>query len=149
MFFFDGMVDSHVINESLVRPVLLSRAARLSADALAVRVLQADDCRVEPDTDKALTAFLYGDTLVLTEGDARPLIVNTKGFARRSPDEPENERVLSGPREGFTDAGYAIRGSNSPFCASATARTPRSACAISTVCAPRSLSAKCRTGSAL
>ena len=81
MFFFDGMVDSHVINESLVRPVLLSRAARLSADALAVRVLQADDCRVEPDTDKALTAFLYGDTLVLTEGDARPLIVNTKGFA--------------------------------------------------------------------
>lgn len=103
MFFFDGMVDSHVINESLVRPVLLSRAARLSADALAVRVLQADDCRVESDTDKALTAFLYGDTLVLTEGDARPLIVNTKGFARRSPDEPENERVLSGPREGFTE----------------------------------------------
>lgn len=32
--------------------------------------------------DKALAAFLYGDTLVLTEGDARALVVNTKGFAR-------------------------------------------------------------------
>lgn len=103
MFFFDGMVDSHIINESLVRPVLLARETRLSADELAGRVLQADDCRVETDIDKALAAFLYGDTLVLTEGDARPVIVNTKGFAKRSPDEPENERVLSGPREGFTE----------------------------------------------
>lgn len=103
MFFFDGMVDSFTINESLVRPVLLSDRRRASADELAGRILQADDCRVETDMDKALAAFLYGDTLVLTEGDARPLVVNTKGFARRSPEEPENERVLSGPREGFTE----------------------------------------------
>ena len=103
MFFFDGMVDSFTINESLVRPVLLSDRRRASADELAGRILQADDCRVETDIDKALAAFLYGDTLVLTEGDARPLVVNTKGFARRSPEEPENERVLSGPREGFTE----------------------------------------------
>mgnify|MGYP001733064513 CR=1 FL=1 len=103
MFFFDGMVDSFTINESLVRPVLLSDRRRASADELAGRILQADDCRVETDMDKALAAFLYGDTLVLTEGDARALVVNTKGFARRSPEEPENERVLSGPREGFTE----------------------------------------------
>ncbi|MFR1150898.1 MAG: spore germination protein, partial [Butyricicoccus sp.] len=29
--------------------------------------------------------------------------VNTKGFDKRSTAEPENERVLSGPREGFTE----------------------------------------------
>ena len=103
MFFFDGMVDSFTINESLVRPVLLSDRRRASADELAGRILQADDCRVETDIDKALAAFLYGDTLVLTEGDARPLVVNTKGFARRSPEEPENERVLSGPRRRVRD----------------------------------------------
>lgn len=32
MFFFDGMVDSFTINESLVRPVLLSDRRRASAD---------------------------------------------------------------------------------------------------------------------
>ena len=54
MFFFDGMVDSFTINESLVRPVLLSDRRRASADELAGRILQADDCRVATDMEKAL-----------------------------------------------------------------------------------------------
>ena len=53
--------------------------------------------------NKVFSAFLYGDAIVLTDGDARPVLVNTKGFDKRSTAEPENERVLSGPREGFTE----------------------------------------------
>ncbi len=53
--------------------------------------------------NKVFAAFLYGDAIVLTDGDARPVLVNTKGFDKRSTAEPENERVLSGPREGFTE----------------------------------------------
>ena len=53
--------------------------------------------------NKVFAAFLYGDAIVLTDGDARPVLVSTKGFDKRSTAEPENERVLSGPREGFTE----------------------------------------------
>ena len=63
----------------------------------------SDECRVETDMNKVFAAFLYGDAIVLTNGDARPVLVNTKGFDKRSTAEPENERVLSGPREGFTE----------------------------------------------
>ena len=103
LFFFDGMVNSLAINQSLVRPILRCEQAWLSADMLAAAVLQADECRVETDMNKVFAAFLYGDAIVLTDGDARPVLVNTKGFDKRSTAEPENERVLSGPREGFTE----------------------------------------------
>ncbi len=97
------MVNSLAINQSLVRPILRCEQPRLSADILAAAVLQADECRVETDMNKVFAAFLYGDAIVLTDGDARPVLVNTKGFDKRSTAEPENERVLSGPREGFTE----------------------------------------------
>lgn len=103
VFFFDGMVNGLAINQSVVRPLVSCGKPRLSAEELAQTVLQVNDSRVEPSTDKLFASFLYGDTVVFTEGDALPVVVNTKGFAMRSSSEPENERVLSGPREGFTE----------------------------------------------
>lgn len=104
LFFFDGMVDSEIINLSLVRPIRRSTCSPMPMDAVIREVLETDDCTLAPDMEKLFSAFLYGDTIVLVDGDARPAIVNTKGFAKRSPDEPDNEKVLRGPREGFTEA---------------------------------------------
>ena len=103
VFFFDGMVNNIVINQSVIRPIVCADCARATAEELARTILQINDSRVETDTDKLFASFLYGDTVIFTEGDARPVVVNTKGFAVRTASEPENERVLSGPREGFTE----------------------------------------------
>ncbi len=103
VFFFDGMVNGLAINQSVVRPILCSELHDADADTLAKTVLQINDSRVETDISKMFASFLYGDTVVFTEGDSRPVVVNTKGFSMRSSSEPENERVLSGPREGFTE----------------------------------------------
>ncbi|MDY3617417.1 spore germination protein [Agathobaculum sp.] len=102
-FFFDGMVNAIAINQSVIRPIVSSERKRATAEELAQTILQVNDSRVETDLSKLFASFLYGDTVVFTEGDARPVVVNTKGFAMRSTSEPENERVLSGPREGFTE----------------------------------------------
>lgn len=104
LFFFDGMVNSESINLALVRPISRSTQASMPMDALIREVLQTDDCTLNPPTDKLFTAFLYGDAIILVDGDSRPVVVNTKGFAKRSPEEPDNEKVLRGPREGFTEA---------------------------------------------
>ena len=97
------MVNATAINESVVRPLLREHRARLTAEELAQSVVQVNDSRVEPDVGQMLASFLYGDTVILTEGDARPVVVNTKGFSTRSTSEPEGEKVLRGPREGFTE----------------------------------------------
>ena len=104
VFFLDGMVNNLAINQSIIRPLVACDAPRLSADRLATTVIQINDSRVEPDVTKMLSSLLYGDTVILTEGDARPVVVNTKGFSVRSSSEPDNEKVLRGPREGFTEA---------------------------------------------
>ena len=103
VFFFDGMVNNIAINQSVVRPIVCSDLPRASSDTLCQTILQINDSRVETDPAKMFASFLYGDTVVFTAGDARPVVVNTKGFSVRSASEPENERVLSGPREGFTE----------------------------------------------
>ena len=152
VFFFDGMVNNIAINQSVIRPIVCADCAEATADELARTILQINDSRVETDTDKLFAAFLYGDTVVFTEGDARPVVVNTKGFAVRAASEPENERVLSGPREGFTECfmpNLALipppserpGGSNSPSCVWARAPTPWSACAIWRACARQSCGA--------
>lgn len=104
LFFFDGMVESSAINLSLVRPITAWDGGPVSIDQLVHSVIQIDDCPLDPGMDKVFSAFLYGDTVVLVDGDPRPAVVNTKGFAKRSPEEPDNEKVLRGPREGFTEA---------------------------------------------
>jgi len=103
VFFFDGMVNGIAINQSVIRPIVSAERASATADELAHTILQVNDSHVEPDVNKMFASFLYGDTVVFTEGDSRPVVVNTKGFSMRSSDEPENERVLSGPREGFIE----------------------------------------------
>lgn len=103
VFFLDGMVNGLAINQSIVRPLVCSDAQTLTADELSATLIQINDSKVAPDLDSMLSSLLYGDTVILTEGDPRPVVVNTKGFASRSSSEPDNERVLRGPREGFTE----------------------------------------------
>lgn len=104
VFFFDGMINNRAINESILCPITnWEGGIPVSSETLAQRISQVDDSRVEPDPDKMLSSFLYGDTVIFTQGDPRPVVVNTKGFPLRSTSEPDNERVLQGPREGFTE----------------------------------------------
>ena len=88
LFFFDGMVNSLAINQSLVRPILRCEQPRLSADILAAAVLQADECRVETDMNKVFAAFLYGDAIVLTDGDAPPNRKTSACFPAREKASP-------------------------------------------------------------
>lgn len=104
LFFFDGMVNSQIINENILRPISAWDGAPMPMDAVIQEVLCINDCPFNPGMDKLFAAFLYGDTIIMVDGDSRPAVVNTKGFDRRGPNEPDNEKVLRGPREGFTEA---------------------------------------------
>ena len=103
VFFLDGMVNALAINQSIICPLVSANQSSLTADILAQTVIQINDSKIVPDTDQMLSSLLYGDTIILTEGDSRPVAVNTKGFSMRSTSEPDNERVLRGSREGFTE----------------------------------------------
>ncbi len=111
VIFFDGMISSSVLNDSVVCPLIdvglfsLGIAGSASrASVIARQVLYSCDVKEVSDIAEIIRSVMYGDTLLLIDGSPSALVVDTKGWERRSVSEPEDERILEGPREGFSEA---------------------------------------------
>jgi len=107
ILFNDGVVNSMMINENVIKPLMLSSAARPGRDLLDTvmqQVVQIGESEKSDSIKDIVEALSYGDTILFADGAAEALILNTKGFTLRSIGEPDNEKSLSGPREGFTEA---------------------------------------------
>jgi spore germination protein KA len=107
VMFFDGMVNSERLGDDIIKPLTrlnTGAACSITAHYVCERVLFAGEVSYKTDVGEMLGEILYGDTLVLIEGSTTALTVNTKGFAVRSVEEPADERVTQGPREGFLES---------------------------------------------
>ena len=104
--FFDGMADNISIDDSLVRPCIKAKAVPKSADIdfLLKNVLYAGEISKVHKFSEILTSIINGDTAIILENSIFGLTADTKGWEIRSTDEPDDERVLQGPREGFNEA---------------------------------------------
>ena len=103
-FYMDGMVNTEMLNDSVIRPLLTVRTERFEGsldEFVTDQVLFASEVKSENKVAELLRAMLYGDAVLLIDGCYKALIINVKGWDKRSVTEPEQERVLQGPREGF------------------------------------------------
>lgn len=105
IFYMDGMSSSKIINESIIQPIT---TAWLEDKPHLFKMVSssviAGNLTTETDDIKSLVeALLYGDSVVLVNGFAMGVIVNSKEFTLRSVSEPDDEKALRGPREGFTE----------------------------------------------
>lgn len=110
--YFDGMVNVSVINDAIIKPMVgLGVLPPVTedpegdiADKVLKSVLYANEVSITEDMADMLRGAMYGDTLLLINGSRRALVINTKGWKTRGISEPEDERILEGPREGFEEA---------------------------------------------
>ena len=105
----DGVVNFETINENIMKPLMLSDAAGGHpdghlADDLIENVVFVNEIKKTKEMKEIVESVTYGDTILFVEGSEEAVILNTKGFTTRSMDEPENEKILSGPREGFNES---------------------------------------------
>ncbi|MBQ0084115.1 MAG: spore germination protein, partial [Clostridiales bacterium] len=106
LLFFDGMVNSLFINDSVMRPLLnfdYSFTDNLT-DGIINHVLYANEVKKERDISLILSDILYGDSVLLIDNCEYAILIDTKGWRTRGISEPNDERVLKGPREGFDEA---------------------------------------------
>ena len=111
LFYMDGMVNSEMLNESVVRPLLLVNSEHTDipfADYICEQVLFASENKTTDNVADMLRAVMYGDTLLIIDGCTDAVTINTKGWKTRSISEPENERILEGPREGLNEAALPL-----------------------------------------
>lgn len=107
LFFIDGMANNQIIDEYIVKPIVDSTTLGLKdnpIEALSRDVLVANDVRRVRAVEELVKSLIAGDTLVFAEGSSEGLVVSTKGYETRAVTEPDSEKALRGPREGFTES---------------------------------------------
>lgn len=109
IIYIDGMVNTEIVNENIIQPVLRSNLSEdieknNLLDELKKKVIISNDVKTESDINRIIGSIISGDTAFLLEGYDKALVVNTKGCQMRSISEPESAKVVRGPREGFTES---------------------------------------------
>lgn len=107
LIYLDGMVDSIQLNEGVIKPLITVRAQNDSvslAEYIEKQILFARDVKRKTKVSEILQGIMYGEAAVLIDESTEGLTVDVKGFRTRGINEPQDERVLQGPREGFEEA---------------------------------------------
>ena len=105
--FSDGMVSSSIINDSILRPLMQGGKLPKGPDRmkqLTGAVVEINESELTGEFSKIVGAVSYGDTILFADGCSEAAILNTKSFPLRSVAEPDSEKNLSGPREGFNES---------------------------------------------
>lgn len=113
LVYVDGLADKRVVDLDVLQGLMhlsriqgfLDRLAKGNAlEVIQAHLLTVGEIRVSGAIEKITHSLLSGDTLLLVGGSNQGLIVNTRGYATRSVQEPSIEAVVRGPREGFSEA---------------------------------------------
>lgn len=106
VMFFDGMINTRIINEDIIDPLINSdlQGNVSLMERLETKIVSGNEISRTGDVEKLVESVLYGDTLLFADGCAEALIINSKGFATRGISEPDGDKSLLGPREGFTES---------------------------------------------
>lgn len=111
LFFIDGLVNGDIINDSILRPLMIESRKTVEHEKIEFSTIKdicnslllSGEIETGGDYDGACDACLLGDTVLMVDGFAEFIYVNTKGFEKRAITEPQTETVVRGPREGFTE----------------------------------------------
>lgn len=112
IIYVDGMVDKTLINEEILKSLMLEATRSrpspgLFSDNIYSLTLKgaitSGEVKEEEYLDKAMDSALSGDTLLLVDGYRKVIVIGSKGWPNRGVQEPQTESVVRGPREGFSE----------------------------------------------
>lgn len=108
--YIDGLADSRVIQEHVIKPVLKevtgaeihTHMASKTGDAIK-SIITAANIKESRMLDECILEVLMGNTLLLVEGNTCALILSSPGWRKRAPSEPISEPSTRGARDGFIE----------------------------------------------
>jgi spore germination protein len=110
IIYVDGLVDSTMVQEDVLVPMMHARAAdsmRQQDDIMSYfynsRIDMAD-IKVETSFDAMVNSILKGDTALLLDGYAKAIIISSKKLPVRSIEESDTEAVMRGARDSFNES---------------------------------------------
>ena len=103
LYFIDGMIDNERIAHYVLSPCQQARFEAITAENLMQTLLPVGSIAHTQQLSQVLQRIYSGDAAILCEGVSGAVICDIKGYAKRSVTKPQNENVVEGPQEGFTE----------------------------------------------
>src|SRR5690625_4958818 len=111
MFFFTNLIDQAVINTDILKPLMFVPPhladKEIHQDQLLDVLLHETIYHSETETEnryiKLVDSLLRGDTVIAIEGLDQAFHIGTRNLDKRAIEQPETEKTILGPREGFVE----------------------------------------------
>ncbi|MFV9511216.1 spore germination protein [Tepidibacillus sp. LV47] len=105
LLYTDGLVSNSIVNH-FFQTLLTEYPEHSNLSPRTVvkdQLLNVGEVIESENQTKIINELLRGASVILIEGEKKALIANSKGWESRGVTEPENQVVIRGPREGFTE----------------------------------------------
>jgi len=109
IIFFDGMTDRNVINDFILKPLMVSSIMEVHNKAddlnefILHQLLPHNQVKVEKSYGKAVEEINYGGCALFVDGLSVTYTADVKGWEHRGIEKPNNEIVIRGPQEAFNE----------------------------------------------
>lgn len=105
----DGLINSDSISNYILKPIIQEKVFN-EAKSLKEVIKQIDNGKLYfvsqlkvTEFNEAINALLSGTTLLVFDSEKTAIVVDAKGFEKRSVSEPTGENVLKGSKDGFVE----------------------------------------------
>lgn len=109
LFYLDGMVSRPDIGEMIIRPLMVSprlRAANTTDEVIRTLedgILYFPDQQKVQDLSQVISLLHVGFSALIFDEQQVAFLFETKGFERRSVSAPQDETVVKGAKDAFTE----------------------------------------------
>lgn len=109
VIFFDGMTDREVINNYILKPLMVNSAMPLKdasgelEDYIVRQLMPHCQVKVERSYEKVIDEINFGGLALFADGLPVCFTADVKGWDHRGIEKPNNEIVIRGPQEAFNE----------------------------------------------
>jgi spore germination protein KA len=106
--FITGMVDDSLINDSILKPLLITEKLNnfnqnCTLDIILSEIIEINVIKKVTDKNEVISEILSGNTILYVDGCDYFISSLTTRFEKRNVDTPQVESVITGPHEGFNE----------------------------------------------
>jgi Predicted membrane protein len=106
--YMDGMVDKTVINNFILKPLLITKKITKDdtgchLDKILIEIIETHQSKKVTSVEDGIYDILSGNTILYVDGCEYYLSNETKGFPSRNVEKPVIEGVITGAQEGFNE----------------------------------------------
>lgn len=109
IIFFDGMTNTEVINNYILKPLMVNSVMPLKdtaenlEDYVVRQLMPHCQVKIEKGYKKAVEAVNFGGCALFVDGLSVCFAADVKGWEHRGIEKPNNEIIIKGPQEAFNE----------------------------------------------